>query len=601
MTTGLLDRLPPALCRPVSPQRVLTVALLLVAVQTVARAAVAVSGDFYWDDLILVGRAGSYPLLSEEFLRYDHDGHLMPAAFLVAGVLTALAPLQWWPAAVTLVAGQVLASLAVLRVLWLLLGPRRALWGPLLFYLFTPLTLPAFAWWAAGLNALPLQAALAWVAGDALRYSRTGRRRHLVSAVLVSAVALMFFEKAVVVPFTAFATVALSAHVDGVARPVRYAWRHARPLWVGTGALLAVWAAGYTSTVSSRFGVPPWSMVDGLTNHGLSYGLLPSLLGGPWRWERWNPSPPWADPPAVLVVAAWVAVLVAAGWSLRRRRRTGAVWLAAIAYVLASLAAMICTRFGPETTYELAQTLRYFADSSVVVAIAAALILRAPAREAPTRIPSRYTRAVTVVCAAVFTAGSLWSTFTFARSWVDNPTGDYLARAQAALTARPDLALFDQPVSVWILLPVTHPHNLIGSVFSALPGRSDIGEHTTELWVLDDRGDRVPADLFSLRTLRPGTEPGCGHRIGEGAVTALPLDSPAGDWEWTVQLNHLAARDGTLDVGFPGHETVTVPVTEGLGTVYVRLSGDGPALQVTASGTTVCVDGGALGVVVPRN
>lgn len=601
MTTEL-DRAPTRAAQAArSPRRhVLAVALALILLQTIVRTVVAATGEFYWDDLILVGRAGSYPLLSDEFLRYDHDGHLMPAAFLVAGIATAIAPLEWWPAAASLVIGQLLASLAVLRVLWLLLGPRRALWGPLLFYLLTPLTLPAFAWWAAALNALPLQAALAWVAGDALQYSRTGRRRHLVSALVVTAVALVFFEKSVLVPFAAFATVALAHHVDGLARPIRSTWARARPLWLGSAAVLVVWAVGYATIVESRFGIPPWSMVAGLTHHGISYGLLPSLLGGPWEWERWNPSPPWADPPLVLVVVAWLAVAGAAVWTVRRRRRTGPVWLATIAYVLASLTAMISTRFGPETTYELARTLRYFADSAVVVAIAAALILRAPRRGTTTR--PRAVRATAWICAAVFTVGSLWSTVTFARSWSDNPTGDYLAAAKAALTARPDQPVLDHPVSVWILLPVTYPHNLVGSVFSALPGRSDIRDHATDLWVLDDLGHRTPADLLPLRFVPPGPEPDCGHRVTTGAVTAVPLDSPAGDWEWTVQVNYRASADGTIDLGFPGHASVTVPVTEGLGTVYVRVSGDGSALQARSStpGTTVCLGAGSLGVVVPQ-
>ncbi|MEE2034316.1 hypothetical protein [Rhodococcus chondri] len=575
------------------------VALVLVAMQVAVRGVLAAGGEFYWDDLILVGRAGTYPLLSGDILGYDHDGHLMPGAFVVAEAITALAPLQWWPAAVTLVVGQALASLAVLRVLWLLLGPRPAVWAPLLFYLLSPLTLPAYSWWAAGLNALPLQAALAWVAGDALLLARTGRRRYVLTGTVVTVCALLFFEKSVLVPFVAFATLALTYRVDGIDRPVRAASRHGAALWCASGAVLLLWATIYVGTVESRFGVPPWSMVAGLTHHGLSYGLVPTLLGGPWHWDRWNPSPPWADPPALLVVAGWLAVAGALVWSLRRRTRTGPVWIAAAAYVSASLVAMIATRFGPETTYELAQTLRYFADSAVVVAIAIALILRAPARaEAP--VP-RWHRPVAVGCAAVFATGSLWSTFTFARSWYDNPTGDYLATATSSLTAHPDVPVLDHPVSVWVLLPFTHPHNLVGSVFSALPGGPDIADTATELRVLDEQGRLVPAELLPLRTLLPGDTPDCGHLLVAGATVAVPLEQPAGDWEWTVQLNYRAGGDGVLDIGFPGNPRVRVPVGAGLGSVYVRVSGGGEALQVASStpGPSVCLGGGPMGVVVP--
>ena len=156
-------------------------------------------GYFYWDDLILAGRSGSMSLLSSQFLFYDHDGHFMPAAFLVAGIATRVAPYNWLVAALTLLVLQALASLAVLRLLRLILGRRPTILIPLVFYLFSPLTLPAFAWWAAGLNALPLQIGLAWVAGDAIRLCRTGSARYAISGFLVFAVSLQFFEKAVLV------------------------------------------------------------------------------------------------------------------------------------------------------------------------------------------------------------------------------------------------------------------------------------------------------------------------------------------------------------------------------------------------------------------
>src|SRR5664280_808544 len=92
-----LDRQPRVSAGKVSPaaQRVLGVAGLLVVLQLVLRTWVAARGNFYWDDLILTGRSGSMPLLSTEFLLHDHDGHFMPAAFLVAGLVTKAAPLQW--------------------------------------------------------------------------------------------------------------------------------------------------------------------------------------------------------------------------------------------------------------------------------------------------------------------------------------------------------------------------------------------------------------------------------------------------------------------------------------------------------------------------
>ena len=96
-----------------------------------------------------------------------------------------------------------------------------------------------------------------------------------------------------------------------------------------------------------------------LAHHGTSLGLLPTLIGGPWQWQRWAPGPPWADPPAALVVAGWIAVATALVVAVRVKRRTGWVWAAMVSYVAASETAMMLARSGPDTTYQLAQTLRY--------------------------------------------------------------------------------------------------------------------------------------------------------------------------------------------------------------------------------------------------
>ena len=80
-------------------------AAALIVAQLVIRAVLAFGGYFYWDDLILVGKAGTEGLLSPSYLFDDHDGHVMPAAFLVAGAIIRLAPLDWtWPAVSLLVA-----------------------------------------------------------------------------------------------------------------------------------------------------------------------------------------------------------------------------------------------------------------------------------------------------------------------------------------------------------------------------------------------------------------------------------------------------------------------------------------------------------------
>ncbi|RVW06812.1 hypothetical protein EF834_04415 [Rhodococcus spongiicola] len=581
-------------------RKVLVAALALIALQIVVRSAVAFSGDFYWDDLILISRSGEFPALSADLLFYDHDGHFMPAAFLVAWLSTAAAPLSWTVPAVTLVVGQALASLAVLRILRLLLGTRPVLLLPLAFYLFSPLTLPSFAWWAAGLNSLPMQIALAWVAGDAIRLCRTGRARFAVSGAVVTALSLAFFEKSILVPVVAFVAVTLAYRVDGIERPIHTALNRGKSLWIPLAVVVALWAAAYLYFTDSRFVVPSASQTAGLAHHGTSLGLVPTLLGGPWSWDRWPPSPPWATPPTVLVVLGWTAVAAALVWSLRYRQRTVGVWVSMAAYVAVSEAAMILTRSGPDTAYELAQTLRYVADSAVVIAIGWALIVRAPRKRAVRPLP-RPRPVLVVGLVALFIASSLWSTATFVQRWRDNPTVDYLANGRAALAANQETPLLDQPASIYVLLPVAYPHNLASRIFGPLHDRPEFGRSTDDLQVFDDSGHLIPGAVVRIRSIGQGPVPECGYRI-ENDMVDLPLDGPLIDWEWTAQLNYFASTDGTIEVSLNrSGDTVTVPVQAGLNQAFVRLlgAGDGIRISPVTPGLEMCIGAGPVGAVAP--
>ena len=288
----------------------------LIAVQLVIRGVLAFRGYFYWDDLILVGKAGTQGLLSPSYLFDDHDGHVMPAAFLVAGAITRLAPLVWTGPAISLVVLQLLASLSLLRALHVILGWRPVLLIPLTFALFTPLAVPGFAWWAAALNSLPMLAALAWVCADAILLVRTGNQRYAVTGVLAYLGGLLFFEKAAVIPFVAFAVVALLCHVQGEGSALRTAWRRGARLWIASLALTAGWVALYLAVVNQRRWSTDLAMTWDLLSRSITHGIVPGLAGGPWHWARWAPASPWATPAA----AGDGARLAGAGWARWRCR-----------------------------------------------------------------------------------------------------------------------------------------------------------------------------------------------------------------------------------------------------------------------------------------
>ncbi|MFD4462134.1 hypothetical protein [Nocardia sp. NPDC058480] len=573
-----------------SGRSVLLAAAALIVAQLLLRGWVAASGFFYWDDFLLIGRVSSQPVLSAELLFTSHDGHVMPLALVLTWLVTAVAPLDWTVAVVVLVALQVLASLAVLRLLVVLLGVRARILGPLAFYLFVPLTVPAFAWWAAAVNALPLQIALAWVSADAVRLVRTGRRGYAVSGAVVFAVALLFFEKAVVVLPVAFVVTVLAAHVsDG---SVRDAARRGAALWTSGGAVLLAWSACFLLVIQRPRGLSAPEHPGSLWSSALSDGLVPALFGGPWRWERWQPATPWADAPGVLVALSWILLILFAVWAIRARSRVAAVGLCTVAYAVVTIAPVVLLRDGPSTAGILLQSMRYFADFAVVATIALALIGSAPRR----RRPRRQLAGIAAIIA--FVASSVFSTITFTRSWEPSPARTYVSGVRAALPGAADAPLLPQEVPWNVLNPLAFPENMTDRVFAPISTPGTFARSTPRLRMITDEGAIVDAQVWWNRAIVEGPEPRCGYRVHGTTGANLPLDGPMQIRDWTAQVNYHAERDGRIAVSFEGETETIADVRAGLNTVYVRLLGGGDTLRIRSldERQSLCIGAGPVGV-----
>ena len=588
-------------------------AAALILVQLVIRAVLAFRGYFYWDDLILVGRAGTHSLLSPSYLFDDHDGHVMPAAFLVAGAITRLAPLNWIGPAISLVVLQLLASLALLRALYVILGWRPVLLIPLTFALFTPLGVPGFAWWAAALNSLPMLAALAWVCADAIMLVRTRDQRYAVTGALVYLGGLLFFEKAAVIPFVAFAIAALLCHVQGDRTPLAAfsaVWRAGVRLWTASLALTAAWIAVYVVVVNQRRWSSDLPMTWDLLRRSVTHGIVPGLAGGPWAWARWAPASPWATPPPAVIVLGWLVLAAALGVSLVRKQRLVPVWLTAAGYVVACQVPIYLMRSSRFTALELAQTLRYFPDLVVVLALLAAVGFCARNRRFDGQVQhwldaSAGRAVVTTAMAAAFVASSGYSTATFLTSWRDNPVDPYLQNARRGLAvahAASNAPLLDQEVDPLVLGRVAWPENLASHMFALLSDRPEFASATTQLRVLDSSGRLADAQVTWVRAILPGPVPRCGYFVQPDRPVQLGLDGPLLPTDWTAEINYLANSDGSLTLSLSEGPKTKVPVHPGLNRVYVRLPGAGDAITVRAdtAALAVCVAAGPVGYALPR-
>ena len=581
-------------------------AAALIAVQLVIRAVLAFGGYFYWDDLILTGRAGTQSLLSPGYLFDDHDGHVMPAAFLVAGGITRLAPLNWIGPAISLVVLQLVASLALLRALYVILGWRPVLLLPLTFALFTPLGVPGFAWWAAALNSLPMLAALAWVCADAILLVRTGNQRYAVTGVLVYFGGLLFFEKSAVIPFVAFTVAALLAYVTGDRFALKTVWRRGIRLWVWSLALTAAWIVVYLVVVDQKRWSFDVAMTWDLLSRSVTHGIVPGLVGGPWDWQRWAPASPWATPPLLVMVLGWLALGAVLAVSLIRKRRIWPVWLVAAGYAVACQIPIYLMRSSRFTALELAQTLRYLPDLVVVLALLAAIGFCAPNRQSSRWLDASPGRVAVTACVAVaFVASSLYSTATFLTIWRDNPAQPYLQNARAGLAAAHAASaqpMLDQEVDPLILQRVAYPENLASHMFALLRERPEFAGTTSELRMLDTSGRVVDAKVTWVRTIVQGPAPQCGHFVQPDTPVRLALDGPLLPADWTAEINYLANSEGSMTLSLTEGSETKVPVRPGLNRVYVRLPGAGDAINVRANteALAVCIASGPVGFVAPR-
>ncbi|MGY2129242.1 hypothetical protein [Blastococcus sp. SYSU DS0617] len=597
---------------------VLAAAGLLILAQLAIRSWVVSGRNYYGDDLRILSLADQNRLLDLSYLTYDYDGQFMPGGLLLAGLVERVAPLEWWPAALTLVGMQLLASLALLRLLRVLLGDRPLLLVPLAFGLFTTITVGSFTWWAAALNSMPVQIGLAWFLADAVLLARTGSRRYAVSGTVALALTFCFYLKAVLIPWAGFGVVVLVLIRDRQRSPIVAAWRRGRALWIASLAVSAAWAAAYLATRTS----PPSSGggVDDVVETVVAgfRVLAASVLGGPSGW--WNVRP---ASPAALYMPDWTVhvgallLLAAFVWTCVRRRGAAAVWALFLVVPTAGLVLAGIGRGGLGLGSVAPLACRYFPVEAVLLPVAGALLATLPPRRGDGGTGGGGTgdggtggRAgrrplavgITAVATLAFVVAAVMSTLEQARAWQADRTGEYLAVARESLAAAGSAPMLDQQFPEDIIPPLAYPTNLFSVMLSPLEDRPPFTSWTSELRVLDEAGNLRPADVVPGYPLAAGPDPACGWPVAPGAGTAIALDGAAVLWDWTARLDYTADRAGSITVALGPGEPVRAEVAAGSNTVFVRVPGEGSTLQITSQtpGLTLCVQAGVVGEAVPR-
>jgi hypothetical protein len=596
-----------------TPARVIRICQVLIGFHMVVRAIVFGSAFFYGDDYIMQSRAARFPLLSDTFLLYEHNGHLMPGGFLLTGIAESIAPLNYWPMLAIILVLQFIATWATYRLVRALIGARPALLVPVALITLTPLTLLPGAWYAAAINLLPLQIAAAFTGLFVLKGLRASKVWFIPAATSLVG-GLLFFEKSLFIPVVALA-VAVAAGGPG-GSTVRLTWKAFTRLWlywVLTVPIVVIYLLLYSAVSESEFvSLFDSSRVVVIVSTTVIEGLIPTLIGGPLLWLAVGAGGAIAAPPVIVTVTAAIIVGIVVLIGLVGSPRSRAVWLLAGLYLLLDLIVMVIGRAALAPTEDIGLGLRYVADSLVIIAVALAITIAPPIHQKMSRRERQLRNAVRrgmqrtwapivvgVGVVALLTV-ALTSHVRLVEPLVANESRPWLTNVRDTLRAEPvPLQLLETKAPDFVLPPFAEPYSDLSWVLAPF---GDEVEFVTQLdrGVLLDRQGRLSAAAIEGSNSRTGPNGECGWGVTDAPVS-ISLDNTPFYWFYQAKLEYFTSGDVDLNVQFGEGPPVPLSVTEGIGTVWFNIEGGGSALTVTPveGSAPICVVSAQVGAMVP--
>ncbi|NUR91704.1 MAG: hypothetical protein HOY71_47160 [Nonomuraea sp.] len=581
---------------------VLLTGLVLVAAAVAAKAAIVQDAYFKEDDYEFVARAMESDL-SFDYLTRIHFGQFMPGGFLLAWLTTRLHAYDWGWAAGSVLALHALAGLAVLRMLRVVFGRRPATLVPLVVFLVAPITVPALAWWAAGLNTVFLQVALPMAIASHWLHVRTGRLWHAVAAALWVLFGLLGFVKGFALPVLLFA---LTAIYHGGLRATLRRWLTAWAMYAGVLLAFGALYVQRSATSPGMSGLPIFDQALGFLWELLARTFATTVLGGPWRWfggRDWGV----ASPPLPLVVASIVVLAALIVITSRYRRRAFLVWTTLLGYVLlADALPVLWGRVYLLGSFAGTDT-RYVADAAPLLALAVGLVLLPVRGEAePYRRGLPAKERVTGTAGALFglfTGASLVTTSLFAGYLGAERRHDYIETARAELAkADPDAVIFDRLVPSEVLPDSYKNYSLTSRLLGAMAtpevrARMYAPPATTDGLVFDDQGHLRPVDVQGV-PLVPVTKNRCWPATA--GTVQVPLDNRAVRPEGTLVRLGYAAPAKTPVTLWMGDRAVDLTLHEGFGRIFVLAVPGADRIVVHDAPPGLCLGDVTPGQAVPR-
>lgn len=571
---------------------------IYVAALAIALITLIIAGMSYFDrdDLFFASYFQLNPPTPSVLVR-SWFGHLMPG--YIASVLAFLAVFSLsWPAAMVLTALiHTGAFIALVRCLDALSGPARlnAFVGAAFSLSLGPLAVRL--WWAATLNNMFALALGLAVLGCATRWFVTHRRRHLIAALLLYALALALSEKNLLFSVHIGAWFVLVVLRGLSARERIAAIGRSWLLWVGLVLISLVDVIAFLSGqyVEESGSAPGLLFSLEFIVHSVVGGLVPSLFGVQMAGESTD----------LLDARVLIASLLAAAfviWTVVRDRSNAGVWVFALVAVVANAA--VLSRRGEMIGLDGSRQLRYLLESSALLWLAIGVVLLSALRAgSPSGVSSEggwtnriiRTLAGTVAVAAVVT--STWF-------WVSNLTnairqsGGVAARAwvtslQSTLP-HPAPPLIDSPLPETFGMPALHPYDMVAAL---LPSLGWQGVRTTNdprgAWVVGPDGTAGPAIMAS-----PDVQ-FSGNSCSDGSANIpMPAVRTSGRTFIRVDVSEGSGDSITLLVR-NGWTTVARPPEGGAVVIYLADPVEGD-LQISSQGGSMCVERVTVGDMLPE-
>ena len=566
-------------------------ALVVITVMTVWRSMLLGHGWFSQNDFLVV--SGLDDAWSVQF-----TAGFAPAAFVLANLVSDVAPLSWPVAAAVVVTAEAATVALLWVVLTRLLGSRWLRVPILVVFAVGPLTLWTTQWWTFALQFWPAALAVLTATYAVLRGLQDRWRPAPVVAAVATAVALGFNERWVLLPILLLG-LSLAIHPATTARGrIAAVLRGLGGTWV----LQLLVIGGYLSLRSVVAPLdlgrlqPPGQLITAYARH-----VGAELLGGPWgtgvTTHAYLVPETWTVGAGVLTVLALVALcLQHGGVSARVSVAT------LVVYVAASVGVLVLLRQG-----SLASSLDLIHRFGADFAVAFAVLLAGALRETTIRLPAAVHRWVSVpaeaalagVLSVAFLASTWVSTEPLAVGLYHQDDRQFVANARADLRADPQAVILDAGVPAGVVSPWFGPAAAASTVLRSAPEKPVFDLPSQRLRMVDPTGHLVPVVLGGAVEAKTTDNAACPYPVRfEGLAVPMAGRIPQG--RWVLRLGYYTSQDSVAVVDVAGTQ-ILVPVRTGLNATDVVVTGsfDEFRMSLQHPSATLCLATATVGVPTP--